>query len=151
MQRALVVYTTMTRNGVWNYSELKQWIVEHRDKLDGHQAVLYDLFIKMYENLSANYNEETEYTSLLCYEILNVIIDYLNACYCSIKGIEEKNKNISKKRDEIKKSYRRMTGIDEGDLFFWDFQNILHESRKAILDRWDNRKKEPFNFGEVTN
>lgn len=151
MQRALVVYTTMTRNGVWNYSELKQWIAEHRDKLDGHQSVLYDLFIQMYENLSANYNEEAEYTSLLCYEILNVIIDYLSACYCSIKGVEEKNKNILKKRDEIKKSYRRMTGIDEGGLFSLDFQNILHESRKAILDRWDNRKKEPFSFGNVIN
>lgn len=147
MQRALVVYATMTKNGVWNYSELKQWIVDNRDNLEGHQAGLYDLFVKMYEHLIANQEEELEYTSRLCYEILNVITDYLNDCYCLIKEIEKNNNNIAQKRYEIRNSYRRMTGIDEGGLFSLDFQNILHESRKAILDRWDNREKEPFDFG----
>lgn len=151
MQRALVVYSTMTKNKVWDYSELKKWISQHKTKMNTKQIELYNLFTKMYSSLLTNQKDGIEYTALLCHEILNVIIDYLSDCYRSIKHVEIKNKDISRMRTDIERSYRQMTDINECGLFSLEFQNILNESRKAILNRWDNREKQPFVFNKVVN
>lgn len=140
-QRMIVVCEALFDSGVWKRESFKEDICNSEKELSN----IYQKFFEAYRDWKTNGDDAEMWRWFYPEDVLLIAIEYLKKCYSEISTEEAQNKSF-KNRKEIENLFRDMIADGESAIFSESFQSLLQNNRENILNRWDNKEKDPFLF-----